>query len=67
MAVDRQRWIVFAFGLFDREQVDWTWQFGKLFEIDKGQIRWLEAVFHGCFYGMDSNRSMCERRMSDRI
>ena len=67
MAVDRERGIVFAFGFFDHEQINWTWQFGELLKIEKGQIRRIEAVFHRCPYGMNSGWSTYEQGMSDQI
>jgi hypothetical protein len=67
VAVDRERGIVFAFGFFDHEQINWTWQFGELLKIEKGQIRGIEAVFHRCPYGMNSGRSTYEQGMSDQI
>ena len=63
VALDRGRWIVFAFGFFDHEQINWTWQFGELLKIEKGQIRRIEAVFHRCTYEMNSGWSTCEQGM----
>lgn len=67
VAVDRERGIVFAFGFFDHEQINWTWQLAELFRIEKGLIRRIEAVFHRCPYGMNSGWSTYEQGMSDVI
>ncbi len=67
VAVDRERGIVFAFGFFDHEQINWTWQLGELFKIEKGNIRRIEAVFHRCPYGLNSGWSTYEQGMSDQI
>jgi hypothetical protein len=65
VAVDRERGIVFAFGFFDHEQINWTWQLGELFKIENGQIRRIEAVFHRAPYGINSGWSTYEQGMSD--
>lgn len=67
MAVDREHGIVFAFGFFDHEQINRTWQFGELVKLKKGQIRRIEAVFHRCPYEMNSGWSTYEQGMSDQI
>jgi hypothetical protein len=67
VAVDRERGIVFAFGFFDHEQINWTWQLAELFKIEKGNIRRIEAVFHRCPYGMNSGWSTYEQGISDQI
>jgi len=67
VAVDRERGIAFAFGFFDHEQINWTWQLAELFKIENGQIRRIEAVFHRCPYGMNSGWSTYEQGMSDQI
>jgi hypothetical protein len=67
VAVDRERGIVFAFGFFDHEQINWTWQLGELFKIEKGNIRRIEAVFHRCPYGLNSGWSTYEQGISDQI
>jgi hypothetical protein len=67
VAVDRERGIVFAFGFFDHEQIDWTWQLAELFRIEKGKIRLIEAVFHRCPYGMNSGWSTYEKGISEEI
>ena len=43
VAVDRERGIVFAFAFFDHQNINWTWQLGELFKIEKGKIRRIEA------------------------
>jgi hypothetical protein len=67
VAVDRERGIVFAFGFFDHEQINWTWEIAELFKIEKGLIRRIEAVFLRCPYGMNSGWSTYEMSISDRI
>jgi hypothetical protein len=67
VAVDRERGIVFAFGFFDHEQINWTWQLAELFKIEKGNIRRIEAVFHRSAYGLNSGWSTYEQGMSDQI
>ncbi len=65
VAVDRERGIVFAFGFFDHEQINWTWQLAELFKIENGKIRRIEAVFHRAPYGINSGWSTYEQGMSD--
>ena len=65
VAVDRERGIVFAFGFFDHEQINWTWQLAELFRIEKGKIRLIEAVFHRSPYGLNSGWSTYEKGMSE--
>lgn len=65
VAVDRERGIVFAFGFFDHHNINWTWQLGELFKIEKGKIRRIEAMFHRSAYGMNSGWSTYEQGMSD--
>ncbi|HTY63143.1 MAG TPA: hypothetical protein VMG30_12915 [Acidobacteriota bacterium] len=67
VAVDRERGIVFAFGFFDHEQINWTWQLAELFKIEKGKIRRIEAVFHRCPYGLNSGWNTYEQRKSEEI
>jgi hypothetical protein len=67
VAVDRERGIVFAFGFFDHDMMNWTWQIAELFRIEKGNIRRIEAIFHRCPYGMNSGWSTYEQGMSDQI
>jgi len=67
VAVDRERGIVFAFGFFDHDALNWTWQLAELFKIEKGNIRRIEAVFHRCPYGMNSGWSTYEQGISDQI
>jgi hypothetical protein len=67
VAVDRERGIVFAFGFFDHEQINWTWQIAELFKIEKGLIRRIEAVFLRCPYGTNSGWSTYEQGISDQI
>jgi hypothetical protein len=65
VAVDRERGIAFAFGFFDHEQINWTWQIAELFKIEKGKIRRIEAVFQRCPYGMNSGWSTYEKGISE--
>jgi hypothetical protein len=65
VAVDRERGIVFAFGFFDHEQINWTWQIAELFRIEKGKIRLIEAVFQRCPYGTNSGWSTYEKGISE--
>jgi hypothetical protein len=67
VAVDRERGIAFAFGFFDHDSLNWTWQIAELFRIEKGNIRRIEALFHRCPYGMNSGWSTYEQGMSDQI
>ena len=66
VAVDRERGIVFAFGFFDHEKINWTWQLAELFKIQDGQIRRIEAVFHRAPYGINSGWSTYEQGISDQ-
>ncbi len=66
VAVDRERGIVFAFGFFDHDSLNWTWQIAELFKIEKGNIRRIEAIFHRCPYGMNSGWSTYEQGLSDQ-
>jgi len=65
VAVDRERGIVFAFGFFDHENINWTWQLGELFKIENGLIRRIEAVFHRAPYGIQSGWSTFQQAMSE--
>jgi len=67
VAVDRERGIVFAFGFFDHDSLNWTWQLAELFKIEKGNIRRIEAIFHRCPYGTNSGWSTYEQGLSDQI
>src|SRR5690349_399301 len=67
VAVDRDRGIVFAFGFFDHEQINWTWQLAEAFKIENGQIRRIEAVFHRAPYGINSGWSTYEQGISDQL
>ena len=65
VAVDRERGIVFAFGFFDHENINWTWQLAELFKVENGQIRRIEAVFHRAPYGINSGWSTYEQGISE--
>jgi len=67
VAVDREHGIVFAFGFFDHEQINWTWQIAELFKIEKGQFRAIEAVFARAPYGINSGWSTYEKSISEEI
>ena len=67
VAVDRERGIAFAFGFFDHEQINWTWQLAELFKIEGENIRRIEAVFHRCPYGMNAGWSTYEQGMSEEV
>ena len=34
VAVDRERGIAFAFGFFDHDTLNWTWQLAELFKVE---------------------------------
>lgn len=65
VAVDKERGIVFAFGFFDHRPINWSWQLGELFKIEKGQIRRIEAIFIRGPYGINSGWSTYEQGMSE--
>ena len=67
VAVDRERGIVFAFGFFDHDMMNWTWHIAELFRIEKGNISQIEAIYYRCPYGMNSGWSTYEQTMSDQI
>jgi hypothetical protein len=67
VAVDRERGIVFAFAFFDHRPINWTWQLGELFRVEKGQIRRIEAVFIRGPYGIPSGWSTYEQGRSEQI
>src|SRR4029077_2999924 len=61
VAVDRERGIVFAFAFFDHFNINWTWQLGELFKIEKGKIRRIEAAFQRAPFGTPSGWSTYEQ------
>ena len=65
VAVDRERGIVYAFGFFDHDRINWTWQLAELFRIEDGQISRIEAVFLRAPYGINSGWSTFEQGMSE--
>jgi hypothetical protein len=67
VAVDRERGIVFAFGFFDHEQINWTWQIAELFRIEKGKFRAIEAIFGRAPYGINSGWSSYEKSISEEL
>jgi hypothetical protein len=67
VAVDRERGIVFAFGFFDHDRINWTWQLGELFKIENGLIRRIEAVFLRAPYGINSGWSTYEQGLSEEL
>jgi hypothetical protein len=66
VAVDRERGIVFAFGFFDHDRINWTWQLGELFKVENGLIRRIEALFLRAPYGTNSGWSTFEQGWSDQ-
>ena len=67
VAVDRERGIVFAFAFFDHRPINWTWQLGELFKIEKGRISRIEAIFIRGAYGICSGWSTYEQCRSEEI
>jgi hypothetical protein len=67
VAVDQERGIVFAFGFFDHQDINWTWQLAELFKIENGMIRRIEAIFHRSAFGMNSGWSTYEQGISDQM
>ena len=67
VAVDRERGIVFAFAAFDHRNIDWTWELGELFKIEKNQIRRIEAIFIRGPYGVCSGWGTYEQCRSEEI
>ncbi len=67
VAVDRERGNVYAFGFFDHDRLNWTWQLAEIFKIENAQIRRVEAVFHRAPYGINSGWSTFEQGMSEAI
>ena len=67
VAIDRERGIAFAFGFFDHDTINWTWQIAELFKIEGENIRRIEAVFHRCPYGMNSGWSTYEQGISEEL
>jgi hypothetical protein len=65
VAVDREKGIAFAFGFFDHDTINWTWQMAELFKIEGENIRRIEAIFQRCPYGMNSGWSTYEQGMSE--
>ena len=65
VAIDREKGIAFAFGFFDHDTINWTWQLAELFKIEGENIRRIEAIFHRCPYGMNSGWSTYEQGMSE--
>jgi len=67
VAVDRERGIVFAFAFFDHRPINWTWQLGELFKIEKGEISRIEAIFIRGPYGICSGWSTYEHCRSEDV
>lgn len=67
VAVDPQKGIVYAFAFFDHRPIDWTWELGELFKIEKGKIRRIEAIFIRAPYGKCSGWSTYEQCRSEKI
>ncbi|AKH44236.1 hypothetical protein FHS61_001556 [Altererythrobacter atlanticus] len=67
VAVDQERGIVFAFAFFDHRPINWTWQLGELFKIEKGLMSRIEAIFIRGPYGINSGWSTYEQGRSEEI
>lgn len=67
VAVDKERGIVFAFGFFDHRPINWSWQLGELFKVEKGLISQIEAIFIRGPYGINSGWSTYEQGRSEEI
>lgn len=67
VAVDRERGLVFAFAFFDHRPINWTWQLGEIFKIEKNQIRRIEAIFIRGPYGVCSGWSTYEQCRSEEL
>ncbi|MXO59452.1 hypothetical protein GRI89_07845 [Altererythrobacter salegens] len=67
VAVDRERGLVFAFGAFDHRSINWTWEIGEIFKIEKNQIRRIEAIFIRGPYGVCSGWGTYEQCRSEEI
>ncbi|HSG33483.1 MAG TPA: hypothetical protein VLA37_03040 [Sphingomonadaceae bacterium] len=65
VAVDIERGVVFAFAFFDHRNINWTWQLGELFKVDKGNISRIEAIFIRGPYGICSGWSTYEQCRSE--
>jgi hypothetical protein len=65
VAVDIERGVVFAFAFFDHRNINWTWQLGELFKVDKGDISRIEAIFIRGPYGVCSGWSTYEQCRSE--
>jgi hypothetical protein len=65
VAIDRERGIAFAFAFFDHRPINWTWQLGELFKIEKNQISRVEAIFIRGPYGVCSGWSTYEQCRSE--
>ena len=65
VAVDRERGIVFSFAFFDHRPINWSWQLGELFKIERGQISRIEAIFIRGPYGMCSGWSTYQQCRSE--
>ncbi len=66
VAVDRERGLVFAFGFFDHRSIDWTWELGEIFKIQKDKITRVEALILRGPYGMNSGWSTYEQTRSEQ-
>jgi hypothetical protein len=65
VAVDIERGVVFAFAFFDHRNINWSWQLGELFKVDKGEISRIEAIFIRGPYGICSGWSTYEQCRSE--
>ncbi|MEO6153045.1 MAG: hypothetical protein ABIT09_11145 [Croceibacterium sp.] len=67
VAVDRERGIVFAFAAFDHRPINWTWELGELFKIERNQIHRIEAIFIRGPYGVCSGWGTYQQCRSEAI
>jgi len=65
VAVDEERGVVFAFAFFDHRPINWSWQLGELFKVEKGLISRIEAIFIRGPYGICSGWSTYEQCRSE--
>ena len=65
VAVDRERGVVFSFAAFDHRPINWTWELGELFKIEKNKISRIEAIFIRGPYGVCSGWGTYEQCRSE--
>lgn len=67
LAVDVERGIVFASAFFDHRPINWTWQLGELFKVERGEISRIEAIFIRGPYGVCSGWSTYQQCRSEEV